>query len=84
MSPRKPKYVFARVTTLIVDMSGRHRLKVGDAWYADHPVVQTHSDLFADDPTEILPRGWVSRVEEPVVEQATKAPGEKRATRRAD
>jgi hypothetical protein len=86
--PSKPRYVFARTSTLIVDMAGRHRLRMGEAWHADHPVVRVHADLFSDDPLLINPHGWEPPVEEaaqePKVEQATKAPGEKRATRRAD
>ena len=52
----------------------------GTAWYADHPLVVHNPDAFSDDPTEVLPRGWKP---DPVVEQATAAPGEKRTARRA-
>lgn len=79
MPARKPRYVFARVNTLIVNTAGRHRLYVGDAWHADHPVVQIHPEMFSDDPPEIHPRNW-----EPPVEQASAAPGEKRSSRRGN
>jgi hypothetical protein len=88
--PSKQRYAFARATTLVVDQTGRWSVRAGDVWYADHPFVQVHADLFSDEPVEVKPRGWVPPVEpepvepEPVVEQATKAPGEKRNTRRAD
>jgi hypothetical protein len=55
----------------------------GSHWPADDPIVRAHPDLFSDDPRYGLsytaePDGW-----DAPVEQATKAPGEKRATRRA-
>lgn len=85
MPPRKPRYVFSRTTTLVVDGSGRHHLRAGDAWHADHPLVEAHPDWFSDEPIDVKPRNWVPRAEEEQkVEQATKAPGEKRNTRRDD
>ena len=88
MPARKPKYVFATATTLVM-RPGRYHLRAGQTWHADHPVVAEHPSLFSEDPPEVLPRDWVSPVVEqaavePVVEQATKAPGEKRASRRDD
>lgn len=79
MPPRKKKqeYVFATVNTLVVGTFGRSRLRVGDCWYADHPVVRKHPDMFSEEPPEVHPRGW-----SPPVEQATAAPGETRQTSR--
>lgn len=58
----------------------------GSHWPADDPVVKAHPDLFSDDPRYGLsysaqPEGWDAPEGHPV-EQATKAPGEKRPTRR--
>lgn len=75
--PSKKKYVFAVVNTTIMAPS-RHRLVVGDVYYADSPPVQRYPDMFSEDPPNIHPRGW----ESPEVEQATAAPGEKRTTKR--
>lgn len=72
------RYAYARDTTLIVDRTGRWNVRAGEVWYADHPVVAAHPDLFSDVPLDVKPRGW-----EPPVEQASSAPGEKRSTRRA-
>lgn len=81
---KKPDIVFARATTLVFTPQ-RCNVVVGQAWHAAHPIVAAHPDLFSDEPPEILPRGWEPpSTTEPKVEQATKAPGEKRATRRAD
>lgn len=52
------------------------RLREGDLWDADDPVVKTHPNLFSDEPTRI---NRTTRT--PVVEQATAAPGEKRRRR---
>ena len=76
-----PKYVFALDTFSAREPGSKYPTTVhkGTAWYADSPMVASHPDMFASKPTEVFPRGWVSPVE-----QATAAPGEKRATRRAD
>lgn len=80
--PAKPKIVFARATTSVRAPGSKYptSVHVNEPWYAEHPLVLANPDLFADQPAEILPRGWSP----PVVEQATAAPGEKRATRRGD
>lgn len=82
MSKDKPRYVFARATTLVFAPE-RLRITAGTTWHADHPVVASHPDLFSEDPPEILPRNWEAPAKpEPKVEQATAAPGEKRTARR--
>jgi hypothetical protein len=70
------RYVFARDTCSL--RAWGLNLRRGDAWHADHPLVMARPDLFSTDPLEVHPRGWVSAV----VEQATEAPGERRATKR--
>jgi hypothetical protein len=49
----------------------------GEAWAADDPFVKAHPEKFALEPPRI--RRTVARQ---VIEQASKAPGEKRATKR--
>lgn len=56
----------------------------GTHWPADDPIVRARPDLFSPDPRygmlySVEPDGYG----EPVIEQATAAPGEKRNTRRA-
>jgi hypothetical protein len=70
------RYVFALSTT-VLSRPERHTVHVGEAWWADHPVVLANPSAFGDTPPEVFPRGW-----EPAVEQATSAPGERRSTRR--
>lgn len=57
-------------------------IRKGSHWPVTDPVVRQHPDLFSSDPRYGLsystePAGW-----DAPVEQATKAPGEKRQTRR--
>ncbi len=74
------KHVFALDTVSVRERGSKYPTTVvkGSAWYADCPLVEDHPDLFSSTPPEILPRGWKPAE----VEQATAAPGEKRATRR--
>jgi hypothetical protein len=75
-----PRYVFARSTVSVREPGSRYPTIVhqGSVWHADCPMVELHPDLFSPEPPEVLPRNW-----QPPVEQATAAPGEVRATRRA-
>ncbi len=64
-------------------------LTKGEAWDADDPVVTSHPDWFTDDPPEVKRSANRSFTAESAnlaapVEQATAAPGEKRAYRRKD
>lgn len=71
--------VYAKYTTWI---SPSVQIVEGEAWRADDPVVAKHPEKFDSLPKVIrttLPRHLRG---EPVVEQATAAPGERRATRR--
>jgi hypothetical protein len=70
----------ARVTT---PEGGTVMVRKGTHWPADDPIVAQSPSLFSDDPRYGLefsrkPDGF----DEPPVEQATAAPGERRATRR--
>ena len=81
---KQPKYKYPRYNTNLRDSGSKYptEVRVGQKWHADYPLVIAHPEVFGDDPAgEALPRGWVPSVE---VEQATAAPGEKRATRRDD
>lgn len=79
------RVVFATDTAALPLPSGAsvvvHR---GQHWSADDPVVKAHPGLFSDDPryglTYSVPPPEMA---EAPVEQATAAPGEKRATRRS-
>lgn len=75
-----PKIKYARYTASLRVPGDKYptSIHVNEPWYAEHPLVKAHPDAFADQPAEILPRGW-----EPPVEQASAAPGEKRATKRS-
>lgn len=75
------RFVFARASVSLRERGSKYptQVKEGQAWHADHPLVKDHPDAFSSEPLVIYPRGW-----EAPVEQATAAPGEKRATRRAD
>jgi hypothetical protein len=68
------KYVFA-ASTCAVEWSPRPvRLKAGEAWDASDPFVKANPQHFVAEPSK--PRRTVAP--SPVVEQATKAPGERR------
>jgi hypothetical protein len=77
--------VYATTTIRVAGNDGAGRVvPKGSHWPADDPVVKDHPDVFSTDPRWGLlysqePDGY--RDEAPV-EQATRAPGEKRQTRR--
>lgn len=60
-----------------------YTIVMGQHWLADDPIVQEHPELFTDDARYGLSAS-VPIPEDPVIEAATAAPGEKRVTRRAD
>lgn len=81
--------VFATDTVRLVDESGGPVVVgKGTHWPADDPVVLSHPDLFSSDPRWGLfytrePAGYRDEdSDESPVEQATRAPGERRPTRR--
>lgn len=51
-------------------------VRKGQAYDDSHPLVREHPSLFAPEPEDVAGR------EGPVIERATRAPGEKRATPR--
>lgn len=66
------------------------QLERGQVWDAGDPVVRSHPDWFTDDPAKLEAEGLIRRSgpqvhtpePPPVVEQATRAPGEKRNPKR--
>ena len=75
-------YVFAIDTIIVAHGGVRVTLHAGEAWAADDALVVARPELFAKNPTTVRQFGGGGVTEVPV-EQATSAPGEKRATRRA-
>lgn len=58
-------------------------IRAGSHWPADDPLVLGHPDLFSGDPSHGLNFTVVPQSRpEPPVEGATRAPGERRTTRR--
>lgn len=84
--------VFATTTTTVSTGLGSHTvIHEGEHWYAADPIVQAHPGLFTEDPRHGLcssvpipdeTEGSDAGEPEAPIEQATKAPGEKRTTRR--
>lgn len=84
------KIVFANTTATVSVGPGNHvTVHEGEHWPANDPIVQAHPGLFTADARRGLrisrPLEEESDASEPEapIEQATKAPGEKRTTRRA-
>lgn len=70
--------IVVAVNTANVSMGDqRVHIERGTAWAADDPVVKAHPTLFTSDAGPNVYRSQAP------VEQATRAPGERRATRRA-
>ena len=69
-------HVFAASTCAIRHADQVIRLRIGETWAANDPVVKAHPELFSALP-ETVKRST------PEVETATAAPGEKRGRRRA-
>lgn len=76
--------VYAKGTFPVqTDLGGRVMVRMGSHWAADDPVVRAHPEQFSEDPRYGLafsrePVGW----NDPPVETATAAPGERRNIRR--
>jgi len=81
----KPNYVIALDTVSVREPGSKYPTTVrrGSYWWADCPMVRDNPGLFSDSPpeVEIMPRNWPASYAD--VEQATAAPGEKRATKRS-
>lgn len=71
-------YVHPKTTCVVAYKGERVRLNPNQTWYADDPFVKAHPGFFADDPVNVSRSSGYRPVE-----QATAAPGEKRATRRS-
>jgi hypothetical protein len=74
--------VYAKATVWVTSSV---QTREGEAWYADDPLVKTHADLFTDTPKIVrttLSRREIAERDAAAVEQATRAPGERRTTRR--
>lgn len=83
------KIVFATTSATVSAGPGNHiSVLAGEHWPASDPVVKAHPGLFTDDPRHglrisvPLEEATDAGKQEAPVEQATKAPGEKRPTRR--
>ena len=69
------KFVKQSASTMI---DGRRvRLTKDDPWRSDDPVVKAAPQFFVDEPSKV--QSSLAPASAPVVEQATAAPGEKRA-----
>lgn len=73
--------VFAKLTGSVAWSRGRTHLSKGKAYDANAPIVRERPDLFEGHPSA-PEQERVARSEAPVVESATRAPGEKRRTQR--
>lgn len=76
------KIVYAKEPRVIAFGGMRVTLRPGDPWDGDDPLVQAHPDAFVDGPRVVRSTRNSGGVIDVPVEQATRAPGEKRATRR--
>lgn len=69
--------IVVAVETVNVSHNGqRYHIARGSAWAADDPLVKAYPSIFASEAGRHVHRT------QPPVEQATRAPGEQRATRR--
>lgn len=68
------KIVYAQVTAA----TSVAVIKAGDPWDGDDPLVRAHPDLFGPQPPEESVRRTADRSDRPAVEQASRAPGERR------
>jgi hypothetical protein len=88
MDRNRVVFAMANLPVVIDPVTGaRGRVAKGSHWPADDPVVLAHPEVFSTDPRyglnySVEPDGWDAPEGEPPVEQATRAPGEKRQTRR--
>lgn len=70
--------VYANQTVSVAWSGGKTVLKKDQAWDADSPLARERPDLFADEPEKVAGRPRGGRP--PVIERATRAPGEVRKT----
>lgn len=76
--------VYAKTNVVLAHAGARVSVRAGEPWDAADPLVAHYPDIFAAHLKAVRttedPRGF--REYEPPVERATRAPGEKRTTRR--
>lgn len=70
-------YVYANTDCVVRYGGGRVHLRKGEAWLASDPFVKARPEFFAKAPTVVKQSSAKG-----LVEQATAAPGERRATKR--
>ena len=74
------KVVFAKTSAVLAHGGQRVPIRAGEPWDGDDSLVKSYPDMFADGVAAVRsttdPRGYTE------VEQATRAPGEKRTVRR--
>jgi hypothetical protein len=79
-----PKIVFANQSCILAVGGQRVQVRRGDPWDAGDPAVKQYPDHFVDQVPAVRctteTRGYRLLAEEPAVERATAAPGEKRTT----
>lgn len=76
--------VYATTSALLAHDGRRIRIEPGEVWAAHDPLVARYPDMFSPTPSgarvTTTAEGWAPY--DAAVEQATRAPGEKRPTRR--
>ena len=77
--------VFAKATTVVTLPGGAQaRLRTGDHYLDDDPIVLGHPDLFSSDPRyDLRYTARPTGLDGPPVEEATAAPSERRSTARS-
>lgn len=76
------KIVYAKEGVVVAHAGQRVPIRPGEPWDGDDPLVKAHPEMFADGPSSVRTTRDPSGVTDVPVEQAARAPGEKRTTRR--
>lgn len=74
------KIVYAKANSNVFAAGIPVSISVGQHWRADDPVVKAYPEMFTDDARYGLSSTVPVPADEPAVEQATAAPGEKRTS----
>lgn len=78
--------VYARASAVLAHGGHRIAVSAGDPWDAADPLVRRYPDMFTRELAYVRvstdPRGYREVEAEPPVERGTRAPGERRPTRR--
>lgn len=82
-TPGNDNVVFARLNSVLAHAGRRVTVSAGEPWDASDPLVKQYPDVFVPNlpamRSTVDPRGYRE-----TVERATRAPGERRMTRRAE